>query len=195
MYGVGGGGMYGGGSGMMLGGMYGGAAGGGPLSGLNQALYGFQSLILSLGQAVQIVGMNTAALQQLLESTCKMVDHAIHVYRDMRALEIASQHSELPEDKKRRRRLRALRWCIMLSVSYAGYKIIRMAFFRKKNMRIIEYGGGGAAPTQYQQGSSAMVPYSQGYNSSNYNSSPYGGYGPSYSPHNTTYGIEQSFFR
>jgi hypothetical protein len=179
----GGGGMYGGG---LMGGMYGGA--GGPLSGLNQALYGFQSLILSLGQAVQIVGMNTAALQQLLESTSKMVDHAIHVYKEMRAVEMASQHSELPEDKKRRRRLRALRWCIMLGVSYAGYKIIRMAF-RKRTMRI-EYGG---AQTQYPQRSSAMVPYSQGY-SSNYNSSPYGGYGPSYSPYNT-YGGEQSFFR
>lgn len=189
--------MYGGMGSMYGGGMYGGGGGGmmggGPLSGLNQALFGFQSLVLSLGQAVQIVGMNTAALQQLLESAAQMVNHAVHVYKEMRALEIASQNSECLEDKKRRRRLRTLRWCITIGVTYAGYRIIRMAFRKRISHERIEYG----SPSYIPLSSSAMTPYSQGYGNS-YQTSPYigggSGIGQAYPPYGSSFGAGSPYF-
>ena len=183
--------MYGGGMGSMYGG--GGMMGSGPLSGLNQALFGFQSLVLSLGQAVQIVGMNTAALQQLLESAAQMVDHAVHVYKEMRALEIASQNSECLEDKKRRRRLRTLRWCITVGVTYAGYRLIRLAFRKSSSQGRIGY----ESPSYVPLSSSAITPYSQGYGNS-YQTSPYigggSGIGQAYPPYGSNFGTGSPYF-
>lgn len=143
-YGGYGGSMYGGGmyGGSMYGGLYGGMTSphSGPLSGLNQFLFSIQSVVFSLGQAVQIVGMNTQALQQILEKASAMLEQAMKSYCQMRVLEQASRESESPEDTKRRRRLRAMRWAMMVAAGYSGYKLIRLAFGRRR--QIIRQGAG-----------------------------------------------------
>lgn len=125
-----GGGMYGLGAGMYggAGGMYGGmmgGGGGGPVSSLNQFLFGIQNVIFSLSQAVQIIGMNTEAVKHLLESATVMFDHAVATWRELHALEAEQRQTETPEARKRRRRLRALRWALLVGVSYAGYQLVR----------------------------------------------------------------------
>jgi hypothetical protein len=138
MYGAaaGGGGMYGAGYGGPIAGLYGGyGAGGmmaggigGPLSNLNQLLFGVQNVIFSLTQAVQIIGLNTEAVQKLLEAATAKFDHAIGTWREMQALEDAARTSETEDDRKRRRRLRALRWAFTTAVTYAAYAIVRHGF-------------------------------------------------------------------
>jgi len=153
---------------------------GGPLSSLNQALFTVQSVILSLGQAVQIVGMNTAALQQLLESAAAMMNHAIHVYKELRVLELASQQTESLEDKKKRRRLRALRWCIMVGVSYAAYKLVRVALFGASRRRRIDQHSATTGSSGSPLSTSIMAPYANLYNSTYNQPLPLGGLqGPS----------------
>ena len=68
----------------MMGGMYGGMYGGGMygmgsqwLTSLNQCLFGFQSLIFSLGQAVQIVGMNAQQLHHVYDSFKGMIENVV----------------------------------------------------------------------------------------------------------------------
>ena len=165
MYGGGmyGGGMYGGG----LGGMYGGYGGGmmspyygmmsaGPLSGLNQFLFSVQSVIFSLGQAVQIIGMNAQGLRQLFESAMSMFDHAVETWHQMQVLEERARHSETEEDRKRRARLRALRMALVAGISYLGYKLVRRLLFPKRPARpAIGYGQTGT-PGAYQ----STAPYS-----------------------------------
>jgi hypothetical protein len=192
MYGGGGmGGMYGGGgmgmgmSGMGMGGMGMGGMGmgmpmGGPLSNLNQFLFGIQNVLSSLGQAVQIVGMNTQAVKQLLEAAAAMFDHAVASYSEMRVMEAAAGEFESEEDKKRRRRLRALRWAMVTAATYAGYKCIKWLFSssRRRHQRPMLEGqpstamGGYSAP--YRPYSSDPYAQQPAHNGS-YGSSPYGG--------------------
>ena len=68
----------------MMGGMYGGMYGGMGmgmgsqwLTSLNQCLFGFQSLIFSLGQAVQIVGMNAQQLHHVYDSIKGMIENVL----------------------------------------------------------------------------------------------------------------------
>jgi hypothetical protein len=68
----------------MMGGMYGGMGmgmgmgmGSQWLTSLNQCLFGFQSLIFSLGQAVQIVGMNAQQLHHVYDSLKGMIENAV----------------------------------------------------------------------------------------------------------------------
>jgi hypothetical protein len=130
LYGAGTSGLYGGGYGGTGVGMFGGGFGGGmmvggPLSNLNQLLFGIQNVIFSLTQAVQIIGMNTEAVQKLLEAATAMFDHAIGTWKEMKALEDAARESETEDDRKRRRRLRALRWAFTTAVGYAAYAMVR----------------------------------------------------------------------
>lgn len=114
----------------------------GPLSGLNQFLFGIQNVIFSLGQAIQIMGMNTHAVQQLFQSAAVFCEHAISTWQEMQTLDNDDTRSSLSvsnvakdpyrcqskeaeeQRNRRRRRLRALRWALMIGVSYTGYKII-----------------------------------------------------------------------
>lgn len=68
-------GMYGMGMGM---GMYGGGMMGSQwLFSLNQFLFGIQSVVFSLGQAVQIVGMNAQQIRHVYDSMKGMVENAV----------------------------------------------------------------------------------------------------------------------
>ena len=81
--GMGMGGMYGMGmGGMGFGGMYGMGMGGMGmgsqwLMSFNQLLFGIQSVVFSLGQAVQIVGMNAQQIRHVYESVRGMVENAL----------------------------------------------------------------------------------------------------------------------
>ena len=172
-YGVGnlGGGMYGnygGGYNSMGGGMYGGVMmspygmmSPGPLSGLNQLLFSVQSVIFSLGQAVQIIGMNTQGLKQLLESATAMFDHAVQTWQEMQSLEQKARHHETEEDRKRRARLRAMRMALVAGISYLGYRLVRRLIFPRRRQRPAIADG-----SYYRQNTSApyqnMRPYGSG---------------------------------
>lgn len=134
MSGMGYGGMY-----SPYGGMYSPYGGGmgmpmmmtGPLSNLNQFLFGVQNVIFSLSQAIQIVSMNTQALQQLLDAAMHLLDKAWSTWKDM-LLEYERQiplgRPETEEDRIRRRRVRILRWTLATAASYAVYKLVRRVF-------------------------------------------------------------------
>jgi hypothetical protein len=90
--------------------------------------------------------MNTQAIQQLLDTASTMLDHALKTYKEMRALEARNNESESEEDKKQRRRLRALRWMMIATVTYAGYRVIKLAFRRRKQRELMldsRYPNGG----------------------------------------------------
>jgi len=128
-----------GGYGMGMGG-YGMGMMGGPFSGLNNFLFGVQNVIFSLGQAVQILGMNTHALQQLFQTAKSMIDHTLSTLNQVRLLDETPSSRTLTkhqteEEKKRRRRLKALRWSLVLSVSYAAYRIVRYLVRRSSRQR------------------------------------------------------------
>jgi hypothetical protein len=91
MYGMGGMGMYG------MGGMYGGGMGMGmgmgsammgPLMSLNQFLFGIQSVVFSLGQAVQIVGMNAQQIRHVYEGMRGMIESVLGHLNDKLGLAV-----------------------------------------------------------------------------------------------------------
>ena len=140
---------------------YGAGAGGmmGPLSGLHQILFGVQNVIFSLTQAVQLIGTNQQALQLAFDSVTKLVDSALATFRELRALEAQQEYT--PEQQRRRKRLRALRWAMVMGGTWLVYKVVRrMTSKRKRLTNIYPYPSSSFGGT--------MIPYPQ---------PPYGGYG------------------
>jgi hypothetical protein len=164
----------GGGGGGMMGSPYYGGMMGGPLSGLNQMLFSVQSVIFSLGQAVQIVGMNTQALHQLLDTATSMFDHALLTFQEMRALDARSLENESPEDQTKRRRLKALRWAIIMSIAYGGYRLIRRLLRRRQYQRQLSMYPAQQQQQQYSSGYTAPAPIMQPPLQQQYGGSPYG---------------------
>jgi len=119
----------------MMGGMGGyGMGQGGHMSSLSQYLFSFQSIIFSLGQAMQIVTMNTHQLHQLYDQIMVMLDQALKYLDELKHLESLQTHLQKPpteEQIKKRRRLKAIRWSIMFGISYAGYKFV-LKWYRKR---------------------------------------------------------------
>ena len=169
MYGSGmyGGGMMGGYGSMYGGGMmYGSPMMTGPLSGLNQFLFSVQSVLFSLSQAVQIVGMNTHTLQQLLDSASTMLDHAAKTWHEMQEIEAQSRELESEEDKKRRRRLRALRWALVTAVTFGAYKLLRSVFRKKQRPMIQQHRGQPSSP--YRPPASSYYGHNPAYGNQSY---------------------------
>ena len=203
----------------MMGGMYGGMYGGGMgmgmgsqwLTSLNQCIFGFQSLIFSLGQAVQIVGMNAQQLHHVYDSMKGMIENVLGQVNSklgcsieellgvnknnkgkgsLRGLGDNQNPTSTEEDDEiitqneiiRRRRVAAFRWTISLASSYLLYKGVR------KLIRTLIFGGGdshrhSSIQQQHQyQGSNGYGQYGSGM-SSGYGS---GGYGMS--RYNSGYG-------
>ena len=165
--------------------------------------------------------MNTHALQQLFHTAMSFFDNAISTLNEIRALNIASASDEeemSEEEIKRRRRLKALRWSLVMGVSYAGYKLMRRWLLRRRQLRhmiatgvnpagqSVDAGMGGGEPTHANRYSPYGPPAggsSYGYGSSNnmlMNGSQYGydGFGSGdgaygsryspYSPYSSSYG-------
>ena len=119
----------------MMGGGYG-MGQGGNISSLSQYLFSFQSIIFSLGQAMQIVTMNTQQLHQLYDQIIVMFDQALKYLDELKHLESVQGHMNIhqpltEEQIKKRRRLKAIRWTIMFGISYAGYKLV-LKWYRKR---------------------------------------------------------------
>jgi hypothetical protein len=163
-------GMYGG----MMGSPYGMGMGygTGPLSSLNQFLFGVQTAIYSLSSAVQVIGMNTQALHQLLDAASSMLDHALATWHEMRALEANEKATETEEQKMRRRRLKALRWALVVAATFTAFRLLRSLFAARKkgrrrppltadpyhNSSLVQAGG----YSPYSSGGYGMSPYGSG---------------------------------
>ena len=119
----------------------------GPLSTINQYLFSFQSFIFAIGQAVQIVGMNTHQLHQLYDQLTALVDQALNYINEMKTLsiqEVATKNLS-DEERRRRRRLKAIRWGLLFSASYASFWTILKWYKKRKDFkrrkRLITDGG------------------------------------------------------
>lgn len=164
------------GGGMFGGGMYGmgGMMGGGMISSymfsLNQFLFGIQSLIFSLGQAVQIVGMNAEQMKSLVGSLKEMVENALGSVRGLdwdgvldglvvgenkkgeRGWMLGQNDEDdergngylSEEDIIKKRRLAAFRWTVTLTVSYVAYRTVR------RLIRALIFGGDSMMRPQQQ---------------------------------------------
>lgn len=110
---------------------------GGPLTGLNQFLFSLQSVMFSMSQAIQIVGMNTQTFNQLFESATTMLDNALEAFHEMRTMDAISQEYESEEKKKRRKRLKALRWAVVSAITFVGYKVLKRILSNQMPPRIL----------------------------------------------------------
>lgn len=124
---------------------------------------------------LKIVGMNTQALHQLLDTTTTMFDHALQTFKEMRMLDAANAALESEEEQKQRRRLKALRWALIMSVVYGGYRLIRR-LLRKRQPQLAMYPA--AQPSYAPTTSRAIQAYPQNY--------PYAG--AATSPYSSSYG-------
>lgn len=109
----------------------------GPLSTINQYLFSFQSFIFAIGQAVQIVGMNTHQLHQLYDQLTAMADQALLYIHEMKTLsiqEVATKNLS-DEERRRRRRLKAIRWGLLFSASYASFWTILKWYKKRKDFK------------------------------------------------------------
>lgn len=117
------------------------------LSGLNQIVYNIQSVVFSITQAIQVVGANQEALQHAWESLNQMVDHAVLTFHEMRALESIERECETEEERKRRKRLKALRYAFVFGGGWLAYKLIRRLLFRKRSLQFWQQRQ--SAPTMF----------------------------------------------
>lgn len=138
----------------------------GPFSTLNQFLYGIQTVVFSLSQAVQLLGMNQQVLQQSFESLTSMVEHAVATFHELRALEALQNGNETEQQKKRRQRLKTIRWALMVGGSYVVYKLIRRITSKRK--QLMQRGNHLSAST----GSGSFANYGSSFGGSGL----YGGY-------------------
>jgi hypothetical protein len=127
-----------------------------------------------------------------------MIDQILGLVNELKTLEEKDETRLTEEEQKRRRRLKALRWGIVISISYAGYSMVYKWFKRRRDLkkrRLLSASlpprgsieGGTISPFVPNSSYSTMQPYSGYYSSpSSYGGhmmqqQPYGGYGPSYS--------------
>jgi hypothetical protein len=98
-------------------------------------LFGVQNVVFSLSQAVQVLGMNQQAITQAFDSLTSMFDHAIAIFHELRALEALETEKENEEQKKRRTRLKAIRWALMMGSSWLVYKLMRRITSRRRHLQ------------------------------------------------------------
>lgn len=106
----------------------------GPLSTINQYLFSFQSFIFAIGQAVQIVGMNTHQLHQLYDQLTAMAEVIIHEIKTLSTQKVATKNLS-DEERKRRRRLKAIRWGLLFGASYASFWTILKWYKKRKDLK------------------------------------------------------------
>jgi hypothetical protein len=169
--------MYGGYGGMssMMGGMSPMMMPGSPFSGLYQVLFGVQNVVFSLGQAVQVLGTNQQAIQQAFESLISMIDNSVATFHELRAIEAVQIKNESEEQKSRRRRLKALRWAILMGGSWLVYKLLHR-IIRGRRRRLTNNGANAfSSSLDYPR---TGYGHSNGGFGSMQGSNMYGGYSP-----------------
>lgn len=86
--------------------------------------------------------MNTQALHQLYNQAIAMFDQALSAIHELKTLEANDNVQLSDEEKKKRRRLKAIRWSIVFGISYAGYSFIRKWLRKRKQYREYMRQGG-----------------------------------------------------
>lgn len=147
---------------------------GSPFSGLYQVLFGVQNVVFSLSQAIQVLGMNQQAIQQAFDSLVNMFDHAVATFHELRAIEAMQIEKETEEQKRRRRRLKAIRWAILMGGSWLVYKLIHRITTGKRRRRLANHNH---TTTNNNNGLMSLFGGNPGYGGGYSN---YGGYGSSY---------------
>ena len=110
--------------------------------------------------------MNTQALTQLYHQAIAMIDQALAAMHELKTVEM--HHSEMQydqlsdEEKKKRRRLKAIRYSIMIGISYAGYSFVRKWLRRRREYKkYLQYNNASSSSS----GGGGMVNQRQQYNS------------------------------
>mmetsp|Transcript_7251 Transcript_7251/g.10920 ORF Transcript_7251/g.10920 Transcript_7251/m.10920 type:complete len:175 (-) Transcript_7251:37-561(-) len=83
--------------------------------------------------------MNTHALQQLYQTAKSMLEHTISTLNQSPLLQHSTSASTMTkthteEEEKRRRRIKALRWSLLLSISYTAYRIVNYLIQKKRKV-------------------------------------------------------------
>jgi hypothetical protein len=132
----------------------------GPFSNITNYLLGLQNVIMSIGQVVQIISFNTSSLQQLCESMLAMFEHAVRTWNEQMQLSIMSKATATTtaedeknnQERQRQRKLRALRYAIVVAISYVGFTLIRQWRNRRRRRQfLLEYGATLPPPALHTQ--------------------------------------------
>ena len=159
--------------------------------GITNVLSNFQQIMFSISQAIQIVGMNAEALRQMVNAfkdlSMKLnesVREFVNAVNKQLAIESKRHQSsyESLEQKKRRRRLKVLRWTMALVGSYAIYRSVKKMFFGKRRHRDLLTNYDGFSDIHRR---STAQNYAHEY-AGNSHSNRFGG-GSSYQGHSGTY--------
>lgn len=134
------------------------------------------------------MGMNTQALHQLLDTATTMFEHALSSWKEIRALETTGTAMETEEGKRKRRRLKALRWAMTLGLAFAAYKLVRRFLLsRRRKGRYRPFVEGAGPAHSYDKGNHAT---GGGYYDGNYSAgaltSAPGYFGSNYGSHATS---------
>lgn len=76
--------------------------------------------------------MNTQALHQLYQQAMAMLDQSLSLLHELKTLENQHHKTLTEEEKKKQRRLKAMRWAIIMGISYAGYTFVRKWLKRRR---------------------------------------------------------------
>merc|ERR1711983_56469 len=137
-----------------------------PFSGVTNFLFGFQQLVFSLSQVMQIVGMNTQAVSNMVQLSIHMFDSAYQTFKDLKKVNndslLLSDNDLTEEEKKRRRRLKVLRWSLFIGVTYTMYKTVYsiISWIRRRGKRQPRLTTRYHHSNNYNDHSSAMTRYS-----------------------------------
>jgi hypothetical protein len=140
--------------------------------------------------------MNTQALHQLYGQGMTMLDNILNTLHEINTLENASQKQLSEEDKKRRRRLKALRWSILVGGSYVGYRVVANWIKKRREFKRIQFEGDLHRTNRVAHSAgSVMIPPSTSWqhhgnqygsewsNTGAHNTGYYGGLGDPVGPH------------
>lgn len=196
----------------------------GYMSNITNFLFGFQQVVFSIGQAVQIVSMNTNALQHFVNSGIHMSQSAKQTFEEFQQkyfdftqiltltqdsvkvkhgvlIEGKGSDDDSIEMKKKKRRLKAIRWSMLLLVSYTCYRIVRRFIrnrVKRKAAEMVALGYGYRSNNRHQLNGRNNGNHNMNMSNSLYQPNPYrqeqyhnGNYYNS-NPYNRNYGYDYS---
>ena len=139
--------------------------------------------------------MNTQALHQMYEQGMTILDKVLRTLHEINSLENISQKHLSEEDKKRRRRLKALRWSVLVGGSYIGYRFVANWIQKRREYSRIQSEGNLYRTNKLSNSNGSVVipsrssqyefnPYGPEWaNHGSYNSFTYGGHGDYMGPY------------
>mmetsp|Transcript_60948 Transcript_60948/g.71300 ORF Transcript_60948/g.71300 Transcript_60948/m.71300 type:complete len:248 (-) Transcript_60948:55-798(-) len=171
--------------------------GDGYLNSMTNSVFQFQSLVFTVGQAVQIVGMNTQALSQMYQSMKGLIYEcrdqmtiAVKVIQQEQsrafALSTINENEASEEDIRRarivKRRIQVLRWSMAIMVSIGGYKLVKyllgIIFGARRRKSMVTAAASAAVPLLSSNVNNATRRHGNGITNGDY----YGNYGGTQTP-------------